>query len=238
MDKKLKLIIAFIYMFCFVALFCVLFSYLDLKDLSSYSYIKVNSEALKDLKNSNLLLFSIIFLIFSIIWILLLGFASPLAILSGFLFGQWYGTIISIISFTIGCTLLYLLANLYFKNLIVNYLENRISKYKNLFNKNEFYYFMLFRFAGGAGLPFCIQNVLPVIFDMKVKNYFYASLIGLIPSIFVINALGAGIEKLIGNSDEIKYQDIISSPSIYWPLAGFVVILIISIFIQKKIFKK
>ena len=40
------------------------------------------------------------------------------------------------------------------------------------FNKNELVYFMIFRFAGGGGIPFGIQNVLPIVFDLKVKNYF------------------------------------------------------------------
>ena len=136
MNKKLKLTIGAIYLFCFLALFYLLFTYLDLKDLSSYSYIKSNSQILKDFKDDNLILFSLIFFVGSIIWILLLGFASPLAILAGFIFGQWYGTIISVLSFTFGCTLLYILANLYFKELIISHLENKISKYKELFKIN------------------------------------------------------------------------------------------------------
>ncbi len=238
MNKKLKLTIGAIYLFCFLALFYLLFTYLDLKDLSSYSYIKSNSQILKDFKDDNLILFSLIFFVGSIIWILLLGFASPLAILAGFIFGQWYGTIISVLSFTFGCTLLYILANLYFKELIISHLENKISKYKELFKINELIYFMIFRFVGGGGMPFCIQNILPVIFDMKTKNYFYASLIGLTPTVFIINSLGSGIEKMIGENDSIKYQNVISSPSIYWPLIGFLIILILSFFIKKKLFKK
>ena len=76
--------------------FYILFTYLDLKDLSSCSYIKTKSQILYDFKENNLILFSLIFFVGSIIWILLLGFASPLAILSGFIFGQWYGTLISV----------------------------------------------------------------------------------------------------------------------------------------------
>ena len=112
MNKKLKLIIGAIYLFCFMALFYILFTYLDLKALSSYSYIKTKSQILNDFKENNLILFSLIFFVGSIIWILLLGFASPLAILSGFIFGQWYGTLISVFSFTVGCTLLYVIADL------------------------------------------------------------------------------------------------------------------------------
>ena len=38
-----------------------------------------------------------------------------------------------------------------------------------------------FRLAGGLGIPFGPQNILPVIFDIKKINYFFASLLGFVP---------------------------------------------------------
>ena len=73
---------------------------------------------------------------------------------------------------------------------------------KNLFNRNEFFYFLIFRMAGGGGIPFAIQNLLPVIFDMKVKNYIFATLLGLVPTTFISVALGSGIRK--NNSKQYK----------------------------------
>ena len=113
------------------------------------------------------------FFLFAIIWILLLGFATPISLIAGFIFGKFYGTLISVFAFTIGCTLLYFLANQYFKDLILAKLSNRMTKFKDMFNKNEFLYFMIFRFAGGGGTPFAIQNLLPVFFNMKLKIIFF-----------------------------------------------------------------
>ena len=56
---------------------------------------------------------------------------------------------------------------------------------------------MIFRFAGGGGAPFAIQNLLPVIFNMKVKNYFFSTLCGLFPTVFILSAIGEGLEKII-----------------------------------------
>ena len=149
------------------------------------------------IKDQNPYWFTILFFLFCIIWILLLGFATPISLISGFLFGKFYGTLISVLGFTIGCTLLYILANQYFKDLILHKFSNKISKFKDIFNKNEFLYFMIFRFAGGGGIPFAIQNLLPVIFNMKVKNYFFSTLFGLFPMVFILSAIGEGIEKII-----------------------------------------
>ena len=237
MNRNLKLIFGIIYILCLGILLFILFSYLDLKDLTSYSYLKSQSEILTDLRDKKLVLFIILFFLFSVVWILLLGFASPVAILSGFIFGPWLGTVVSVLSFTIGCTLLYIIAKIFFEEIIVQNLEKRIEKFKNFFNKNELFYFMMFRFTGGFGIPFAIQNLIPVLFNMKVKNYFYATLLGLVPTIFIINSLGSGIEKYIDDNENLKIVDVILEPSIYWPLIGFIIILIMSFFAKQKFFK-
>ena len=241
MNKNFKIILAFVYMLSFGILLYFIFHYLDFKDfkdLNDYSYIRDKSEILLDFKDKKLFLFIFLFFIFSIIWVLFLGFASPLAIMSGFIFGKWYGTIISVFSFTIGCTLLYILAKFYLKNFIEKKLGLKIAKYKNFFNKNEFFYFMIFRIIGGAGTPFAVQNILPVIFDMKLKNYFYSTFLGLIPTIFIVNSLGEGIEKIIQNNEQLNYLNFISDPAIYWPITCFIILLITSFFVKKKLFKE
>ena len=75
------------------------------------------------------------FFLFSIIWISLLGFGSPLLLISGILFGKWIGTLISVISISLGALLLYQIANYFFKDLIYKLLEKRFIKYINLFKK-------------------------------------------------------------------------------------------------------
>ena len=169
---------------------------------------------------------------------MLLGFGSPIAILSGFIFGQWAGTILTAVSFTIGSSLLYKIAQYYFSNFIVNNFSNRIEKYKFFFKQDELLYFFIFRLTGGAGIPFAIQNVLPVIFDMKIKNYIISTLFGLLPTIFIFNSLGSGIQILIGENDKIDYLSLISRAEIYLPILGFLIIIILSFFGRRYIFKE
>jgi len=225
-------------MICLGVLLVFVFNYLDFKDFTDYHFIKKNSEALFIYKRENLFLFVFMFLIISILWTFFLGFAFPIAIISGFMFGQWYGTLISTLSLTVGSTLLYVFARRYFYQLILDHLEERIRNYKNLFRKNELFYFMLFRLAGGGGTPFAIQNILPVIFDMKARNYFYATLFGLVPVIFIVNSLGSGIEGLIEKNENLSYSNIVFDPGIYLPIIGFLFVLVISIFIKKMLFRK
>ena len=97
---------------------------------------------------------------------------------------------------------------------------------------------MIFRFVGGGGMPFCIQNILPVVFNMKIKEYFYSTLIGLTPALFIMNALGSGIKSLMSKNEILSYKNIIYDPVIYWPIIGFILILFFSFIFRNKIFKK
>ena len=235
MNLKLKLLIGTTYLICFSALMFVVFSNFDFKDLSDINFLKNNRQLLNDFKLQNLLLASVLFSIFSIVWILLLGFGAPLALFAGFIFGKWLGTLISVVSFSIGATLLYCMANFFFKDFIKKKFSVKIEKFSNLFKKNDFLYFTLFRFTGG-GMPFAIQNVLPVIFDMKIKQYFFSTLLGIVPGIFIINSLGAGVDNFISKNEKIVWTDLIREPQIYFPILIFVGVLILAAVVNKFFF--
>ena len=238
MTKNVKIAVGLIYILCLGLILYGFFIFVDVTQLNDYSYIRDKTQFLITIKEQNQFWFTILFFIFAIIWILLLGFATPISLISGFLFGKFYGTLISVFGFTVGCTLLYFLANQYFKDLILDKLANRISKFKDIFNKNEFLYFMIFRFAGGGGTPFAIQNLLPVLFNMKIKNYFFSTLLGLFPMVFILCAIGEGIEKIIENNIDPSFLTMIQNKQILFPIIGFFVILIISFLLRKIYFKK
>ena len=238
MSKNIKIAVGFIYFLCLSLILYGFFIFVDVTQLNNYSYIRDKTQFLIEIRDQNLFWFTTLFFIFVVIWILLLGFATPIALIAGFLFGKIYGTLISVFGFTIGCTILYIFANQYFKNIILEKLSTKIFKFKEIFNKNEFFYFMIFRLSGGAGTPFAIQNLLPVFFNMKIKNYFFATLIGLFPMVFIWCAIGSGIEKIIETNIEPSFLTMIQNKEILFPIIGFFAILVISFLLKKIYFKK
>ena len=70
--------------------------------------------------------------------VLLLGFGSPILLISGFIFGKWFGFIYAVLGLSIGATLLYMFANYFFKNLIEEKFSKRFSYLTEKFKKNEF----------------------------------------------------------------------------------------------------
>ena len=236
MNKNIKVLLGSIYLIILITFLYFLLSKFDISRISDFYYYKEIQINLEEIIGKNLIINLILFSIFSVIWVVLLGFGSPLLILSGVLFGKWVGTIISTISISVGALSLYIIASYFFKDLVNQILKARFEKYLERFQKNELYYFFAFRFAGGLGIPFFLQNVLPVIFKMKNYNYFFASFFGFIPIFFIWNTIGSGINKFIKEADEFNLISLILSREIYLPLIIFIILILGSLIIRKKFF--
>ena len=235
-DKKIKIFLGLAYLLIVILFLWLIFNKFSFDELASYDFIKNNRDYLISIKESNLFLISLTFLIFTILWVLLLGFGSPIFLLGGFIFGKWIGTILVVFGLSAGATLLYILANYFFKDLIIKKFSKKFSKLKEKFKNNEFSFFLIYRFIGG--IPFSISNILPVLFDIKVKNFFFGSVIGMAPQLFIGVSIGAGIEKIINlNQDPPTLLNILNSKDIYVPIIGFIFFIVLTYLLRKKFYK-
>jgi len=233
-SKKIKISVGLFYLIVVLSFLYFFLSKFSLEELTSYEFIRNNREYFFDLKQSNMFLLFLIFLLSTILWTVMAGFGSPAALLAGFIFGKWIGAITVVLGMSLGATLLYILGNYFFKDYIK---KKFLDKFKNLeikFKKSEFIYLLAYRFIGG--IPFAISNVLPCIFNVKIRNFFFATLIGITPQVFLVVSIGSGLEKIIQqNLEAPKIRDLISSPDIYIPMLAFLGLIILTI-IARKIF--
>ena len=236
MSKKLKIFLGISYLLILSIFLYFIFLKVELSRLNDFSYYKEVQVNLETFISINLYVNLLIFSLVCIVWVALLGFGSPLLVISGILFGKWVGTIVSAISISVGALILYSIANFFFKDSIKKLLEKKFLKYFKFFNKNEFYYFFIFRFTGGLGIPFPLQNTLPVIFNMKKINYFFASVLGFVPVFFIWNTIGSGINKFIKESESFSLIDLMFSKEIYLPIILFVAFIAMSIIIKNFFF--
>ena len=237
-SSNFKIYLGGVYLIVLLIAVYFLFSTFDLKDLTSYEFIKENRDTILKYKDNNIFFLTIIFFIITIFLNLLLCPMLIPTLVIGFIFGKWLGTLILIFGNTLGGFLLYRLAKTFFSDLIEKKFKTKFSKFIVFFNKNETIYFMCFRFIGGGGTPFPIQNILPVLFNMSAKNYIIATLLGIIPTTFVTVTLGSGIEKIIEQNAKLSFLPVIQSPEIYLPIIGFFIILVVALFIKKLYFKE
>ena len=236
-SKKVKITLGLFYLLVVSSFLYFFLSKFTLEELTSYEFIKNNRDYFFGLKKTNLFLLSVIFIFLTILWVLMAGFGSPVALLAGFIFGKWFGTIILVLGLSVGATILYIFGNYFLKEVIK---EKFLDRFKNLeikFKKSEFIFLLVYRFVGG--IPFAIANVLPCLFNVKIFNFFWSTLIGIIPSTFLIVSIGSGIEKIINQNLEAPgLLEIIYSPDIYMPMIAFLAFIIITIVTRKIFYKK
>ena len=236
-SKKIKLFIGLSYLILLSIFLFLFFSWFSIQEITSYDFIKDNRSYFVELKNSNLFLVFIIFLIVTILWVFpLLGFGSPIALMGGFIFGKWIGTIVVVLGLSVGATFLYIFGNYFLKDIIKEKFLNRF-KYLNIkFKESEFMYLLIYRFVGG--IPWQLSCLLPTIFDVKKSNFFFATLIGIIPQIFLAVSIGSGLEKIIDQNKEFpRVTEIILSPDIFIPILAFFGLVLITLFLRKLFYK-
>ena len=236
-SKKVKITLGLFYLLVVSSFLYFFLSKFTLEELTSYEFIKNNRDYFFGLKQTNLFLISIIFLIATIVWVLMAGFGLPVALLAGFIFGKWLGTFILVIGMTFGASILYILGNYFFKEVIKEKFLNRFKNLEIKFKKSEFIYLLAYRFIGG--IPFALSNVLPCIFNVRVSNFFWATLLGITPQLFLVVSIGSGLEKIIEqNLETPRIIDLIYSPDIYIPMLGFAALIIVTIIARKIFYNK
>tara|TARA_B100002051_G_C16720373_1_gene632031 strand:- start:50 stop:769 length:720 start_codon:yes stop_codon:yes gene_type:complete len=236
-EKNIKFLLGLTYILIIIVFLWFFFKQFSIQDFTSYEIIKKNRDTLNNLKNLNIFLSSLIFFIVTIVWVLLLGFGSPIFLIGGFIFGKWVGTILVVFGLTIGSTLLYYFANFLIKDLIYKKFSSKFKYLTEKFKRNELAYFTLYRAVGG--IPFFLQNLLPILFNVKIRNYFFGTIIGLTPQLFVGVSLGAGIDKIIQENEKLpSIWKMLKTPDIYFPLLGIILIFLLAIYFRKKFFKQ
>ena len=236
-SNKFKLIIGLLYLILICIFFYFFFSKFSLQELTSYDFIRENKLYFSELKKSNLILIFFIFLGLTILWVFpLLGFGSPVALMGGFIFGKWIGTIVVVLGVSIGGTFLYIFGNYFLKDIIREKFLKRYHKLKIKFKKSEFLYLLIYRLVGG--IPWQISCLLPTIFNVKLSNFIFATFVGIIPATFLVVSVGSGLEKVIDeNSEAPSITEIIFSPDIYIPLLAFFSLIFVTIFLRKIFYK-
>ena len=237
MSKNFKIFLGFVYLSILTIFLYLIFNNIQINRLNDFTYYKELQIITENFMSKNFITNIFLFSIFTIVWVFLLGFGSPILLLAGILLGKWVGTIVAVFSMSLGALALYSTANFFFRETIKELLWQKYFKYIQLFQKNEFYYYFIYRLVGGLGLPFFLQNLLPILFNMKKSNYFFSSFLGFIPGIFIFCSIGSGLNIFLQQAENFSFLQLIILPEIYQPIFMFLVLIVLSFLIKKKFFK-
>ena len=148
----------------------------------------------------------------------------------GFLFGLWLGTLLVVVSATVGAIAIFLIA----KTSLGEGLRERagpwLKRMQVGFNENAISYLLFLRLI--PAFPFWIVNIVPALLNMKLKDYAFATFFGIMPGSFVYASVGNGLGAVIEAGDEPDLG-IIFQPAILIPILGLAALAILPVVYRK-----
>lgn len=194
-------------------------------------------EALSRFVSQNTLLASVGYVVG---YAVLVAFAFPAAaiftVASGFLFGWFLGGILTIIGATIGATVIFLAARYAFGDLLRKRAGGAIARFADGFRDDAFAYLLVLRLT--PVMPFVAVNVAPAFFDVPLRTYVMATLIGIIPGSMVYAFLGSGINQALVNVGEgdVALADLLTTEMTI-ALLGLAAFAILGLVLKKTYFR-
>lgn len=169
---------------------------LDLQAYLSLSMLADQRDQLQSFVAENYL-FSIA--TYFVLYTLAVAFAFPaasiLTIFGGFLFGWFLGGVLTALGATIGATILFKVAQTAFGDFLRVRAGPFAAKISDGFKKDAFSYLLFLRIA--PVFPFFIMNILPGLFNIPLRTYVAATLIGILPGTFAYTYLGQGVDSVL-----------------------------------------
>ncbi|MBW8637875.1 TVP38/TMEM64 family protein [Hoeflea sp. WL0058] len=169
---------------------------LGLHRFLSLEAIVENREYLKSYVGDHVYMAS---LIYFIVYTAAVAFAFPaaslLTILGGFLFGWFWGGVLTAVAATIGATVLFLAAKSALGDVLKKKAGPAVSRAADNFQEDAFGYLLVLRLA--PIFPFFAINIAPAFFNVGLRTYVLATLIGILPGTFAYAYLGEGLDSVI-----------------------------------------
>ena len=168
--------------------------------------------------------------------------ASFLTITGGFLFGWHVGGIFTALAATCGASVIFLAAKTSFGKFLRDKAGPQLNRFADGFNENAFNYLLFLRFV--PVFPFWLVNIAPALFNVSLRTYVFATLIGILPGTFVYSYIGAGLDSIIAAQEEsnpgcaeegscaIDFNSLVT-PELLIAIAGLGVLAVVPVIIQK-----
>lgn len=196
-----------------------------LLDFFTLESIKENRADLTQFVTDNFFVSMIAFIgIYITAVILSLPIASLMTLLGGFLFGTLIGGSLVVISATIGATCLFLLARTTFGEPLRQKAGPFYQKVATEMESNAFQYMLFVRLA--PVMPFFIANILPSLFNVRIRDFIITTFFGIIPGTFVYAYLGRNLGTIETLNDLV-------SPGVIIGLFGLGFLSLIPVILKK-----
>ena len=157
--------------------------------------------------------------------------AGFLSIFSGFLFGVLTGTFAAVIAASIGATIIFLVARSALGTGLAAKAGPFMQKFEKGLKENELPYLFILRLV--PIFPFFIVNIVPALFDVKLRNYVLSTVLGIIPGGLVYVSVGNGIGDALSAGQEVPLAGLMLRPAVILPIVGLMLLSLIPVAYKK-----
>lgn len=126
-----------------------------------------------------------------------LSFPTPslLSVFAGFMFGWLQGGLIAVLSATTGAAFLFLAARSALAPHFARRTRGLAARLSEGFRKDPFGYLLVLRIA--PFIPFVAVSIAPALFNVSLRTYLAATLLGVLPGAFSYAWLGEGVDSVL-----------------------------------------
>ncbi len=203
-------------------------------ELISFEALKENRSDISNFRDENFILSIILFWLF---YFLLVVFSLPGAAVAsvsgGFLFGLNLGLLINVTAASTGATVLFILVRYGLKSFKYSrssdFDNNFAVKIKNGLIQNQVSIMLILRLV--PLVPFFLANILPALVGVRLFNFIWTTVIGIIPGGIVFTWIGAGVGEVF-DRNEYPNIELLFTPAILGPLLGLAALILIPMILR------
>ncbi len=219
----------------FLLLIIAVFSLIFFSEWISFESLKENRAKIAEFRDKNFTLSIISFWIFYVTLVVFsLPGAAVASVSGGYLFGLGGGLIINITAASTGATLLFLLVRYGVKSFNYNksntFNSNFVFRIKNALTINQVSIMLILRLV--PVVPFFLANILPALVGVRLFNFIWTTIIGIIPGGIVFTWIGVGVGEVF-DRNEYPNLELLYSPVILGPILGLVALLMLPMIMRR-----
>jgi len=124
--------------------------------------------------------------------------ATILTLLGGFVFGWMIAGPVTVVSATIGATIIFMVAKSALGDLLRARAGPLLDGIAHGFQRDAFNYMLFLRLV--PAFPFWLVNIAPAFLGVRVRTYTIATLLGIIPGTFAFAYAGGSLDSVFGKA--------------------------------------
>ena len=201
----------------------------------SFEALKENRAEIVEFRDKNFTLSIVIFWVFYVILVIFsLPGAAVASVSGGFLFGLGAGLLINITAASTGAALLFLLVRYGMKSFKYNKSNtlnsNFVIQIKNALVTNQISIMLTLRLV--PVVPFFLANILPALVGVRLFNFIWTTIIGIIPGGIVFTWIGVGVGEVFDRNEYPNFE-LLFSPVILSPILGLAALLLLPMIMRR-----